>query len=162
MIECAELADEEQGSVRESEPVAGDVGEMLHLAYDVITEIPDEPAVQRGEAFDQRTTESSEQFVESGEDALVQNGMHTVRKFQISRDTYFETATDDRHEWPTAYERITPPPIAALDRLEEEPWFFRDHLRKSPDRGNRVGHQLSPYRHDCALAGDLVKHPAPV
>ena len=56
-----------------------------------------------------------------------------------------------------SHEREAAPPLAVLDRLEQEPRRVADELQERGDRCLEVAEQLGPHGHDAVFGGESVE-----
>ena len=151
VVEGGQLADDRQRGVGVARGVVGDVGEVLDLAHDVVAEVADEAAVQRGQVVEHRRAVALEHPLDGGEDALV--GGHALG--QVTGDLEDAVAQHQRGERVAAHERPPAPALAVLDGLEQEAGLV---VTAQPGEGgdgrDQVGEQLPPHGHDGVVGGE--------
>ena len=140
-----------------AEVVGGRVGQVLDLADHVVAEVADQAGVEGREVGEVGGVEGVEDGLEGGQDPAVPLTRPPV---MASRSTgpvggHLRAAGGDGGQRVAADERVAAPPLAALHRLEEEPGPVGtvDDLEEGGHRGEGVGHQLAPDRHDAVLGG---------
>ena len=148
VVEGAELADDDERRVGVAEVVRRRLGEALDLAHHVVAEIPDQPPVQRRQPGERRRLEARHQGLHGGQDAVVR-----ARHTEAPRRLHARPPRRQRGEGAAPHEGVAAPPLAALDRLEEEAVPLPHDVGEAGDRRQRVGHHLAPDRHDRVLLG---------
>ena len=88
-----------------------------------------------------------------GEDAPVVRHVDVLGAF----DQHDAVAQRHRQHRIPPDEREASPPLAVLDRLEQEPVAVADQLGEGGDRRLEVGEQLGPHRYDGVLGGELAE-----
>ncbi len=135
----------------------GTFGQVLDLAHDVVAEVADEPGVQGGQVGQLRGVEGVEGGLEGGQHAGRPAHPAPGGGVEVEGALGAHPAALRRHGGQRAAsdERVAPPPLAALDRLEEEAGaaVAADDAEEGGDRGDGVGHELAPDRHQAVLGG---------
>ena len=121
MVERAQLADHRQNGVGIAVIVERGVREVLDLAHDVVAEVADEPAVQRGKVVEHRRPVGGEQRLDGGQHpspchwAATSGGSTRPPRTETwpSRPTSVRQGT-------APHEGVAAPAFAPLHRLEQE------------------------------------------
>ena len=154
VVEGRQLADDRHDGVRVAEVVRRRFPEPLDLAHDVVAEIADEASVKWRQLVERRRPEALEERFDTAENALVAG--HGGRQRTLS---HLDVATA-RHQCRRRRapdEREAAPALAVLDRLEEKAGAVADHGPEGSDRGQGVGHELSPDGEHRVVTGELAE-----
>ena len=155
MVEGGQLADDGQDGVGMAEVVGGHAGQVLDLAHHVVTQVTDQTGVKGGQVRKVGGLESVEHGIEGGQDAGCPAHPVAGDGVQVQGPVggHPGAAGGDGGQRITTDEGVAPPPLTALDRLEEEAGAVGpvDNMEEGGHRGDGVGHQLAPYRHDAVL-----------
>ncbi len=153
MVEGGEAADDRQHGIRMTEVVTRHAGQMLDLAHDVVAEVTDEPAVQRGQVGHRRRAVRGEHSLDGAQDALISGHLGG----QITGDLDAIAPRDERRGRPAPHEREAAPALAVLDRLEHEPGPVADELCERRDRRLEISEQLRPDGDDGVVAREPLE-----
>ncbi len=151
-----QLPDHGQHRVRVAEVVRGHVGQVLDLAHDVVPEVPEHTAVQRGQVLQRRRPPGGQQHLQCGEDALVERDARRQGAGHLDG----ATAGGQRGDGVAPDERPPAPALAVLDGLEQEPRLVADQTGERRDRGGEVAQHLAPHRDDRVRPGQLPERVA--
>ena len=117
VVERGHVTHHAQHRVGRAQVVGGHVGQPLDLAYDVVAEVSDDAAVERGQVRDPRRLVRAEQGLERGERAVVGGHARRRRPLELHRSA----PHDHREHRVAADEREPAPALGVLDRLQQEP-----------------------------------------
>ena len=153
VVERGERADHAHHRVGHVAVVGRHVRQPLDLADDVVAEVAHQPAVQRRQLGDDGRPVRGQQVLERGEDPPIARHVDGQRAVDLDPPV----AQHERGDGVPADEREAAPPLAVLDRLEQEPRAVTDELGVRRDRRLQVGQQLGPHRHDRVRAGQRAE-----
>ncbi len=129
------------------------VGQAFDLTNHVVAEVADEPARQRWEIDELGRVVDRQHRLDRGEDAAI------TRHVDVLGPVYRHDAVSKDHcqyRIP-ADEREAAPPLAVLDRFEEEPVIVADELGEGGDGCLEVGEQLGPDGDDRVRRGERAE-----
>ena len=145
-----QLADHREHGVGVAGVVAGDVGQVLHLAHDVVAEVADDAAVEGRQVGQRRRAVVRQQGLDGGQHAAIEGNAGGKPAVHLEATV----PGDDRGRRPSADERPPAPPVAVLDRLQQEAGPVLPYRAgEGGHRRGQVGQDLPPHRHDPVGAG---------
>ncbi len=157
VVEGGQLPDDGQDGVGVAEVVGGHGRKVLDLADHVVAEVADQPGVEGRQVGQVWGFERLEHGIEGRQDATGAADPATGDGVEIDRSLggHPGTAGGDGGQRVAADERVAAPALTPLDRLEEEPGAVGPlhYVEEGAHRGDGVGHQLAPHRHDAVLGG---------
>jgi hypothetical protein len=153
VVERGKRADHAHHRVGQVLIVVGHLGKPFDLADHVVAEVADQTARHRRQLGQVGRPVRGEQVLERGEHAV--GGRDAGGEDTVDRDgTVAQRQRGDRV--PTD-EGEAAPPLAVLDRLEEEALSVADELGERGDGCLQIGEQLGPHRYDGVLGGERVE-----
>ena len=158
VVEGGQLTDHGQDGIGVSEVIGRRLGQVLHLPHDVVTEIADQPGMERGEVGQVGRVERLQDGLQGGQgaglsgDPVAGGGIEVERSFRGDHGP----PGRDGGQGVSADEGVPTPAFPALHRLQEEagPALGLHDLEEGGHRRERVSHQLAPHRDDAVMGGE--------
>jgi hypothetical protein len=144
-----DLADHREDGVGVALVVGRHVGEALDLPHDVVAQVADHAAVQRGQLGDGGRPVGGEQPVDRRQHPPVEGDALG----QASLDLDAARPGDQGGRGIAAHERPPAPALAVLHRLEQEAGLVAHHPQEAGHGGGEVAQDLPPHRHHGGSAG---------
>ena len=116
MVDGHQLADDRHDPVGKAPVVVGHVREVLNLADDVVTQVANEPTVERGQSFDVRRPEAGQEVLQSHQEAVI--GPDAVR--QVTVDLQRTPCRGQGGRRIPTDERPTSPGLPTVHALQQE------------------------------------------
>ncbi len=158
VVEGGELSDDGQDGVGLPEVVWRRVRQVLDLPDHVVAEVADEPGVQRRQVGQVRRVERAQDRLERGQDPVRAGDPAAAQgvEIEVAPGRHVGAVGHDGGQRVAADERVATPALTAFHRFEQEAARVTgaDDLEEGRDRGDGVGHQLAPHRHDPVPPGE--------